>query len=97
MGTNFYRVSVWGKLGETCMKFLHKGDKAFVQGDLELRTYKNKEGVNTPQLSVNCTNIEFLNDRRNNNDSEDAHAYTAKQTQNARRTPTTDDEDQLPF
>lgn len=97
MGANFYRVSVWGKLGENCMKFLHKGDKAFVQGDLELRTYKNKEGVNTPQLTVNCTNVEFLTDRRGNNDSDNTHAYTTKQNQNTQRTPTTEDDDRLPF
>lgn len=97
MQTNFYRVSAWRGLADTCMKFLHKGDKVFVQGDLELRTFKNKQGVETAQMHVNCTDIEFLSDRRGDHEKQNPPAYTKKQNQNTQYTSTTEDEDRLPF
>lgn len=92
MGTNFYRVTAWRGLADTCMKFLHKGDRVFVTGDLELKSYVNKQGVKQYQMEVSATDIEFLSERRSDNP-----APTKKQNQQPRHTNTTEDEDSLPF
>lgn len=39
--TIWFRVSAWGKLGETCQRFLSKGDTVFVEGRLNLPNDRN--------------------------------------------------------
>lgn len=42
--TEWHRVSVWGKRGEALSKFLRKGDRVLVTGELQTQTYeKNGE------------------------------------------------------
>ena len=93
MKTNFYRVTAWRGLADNCMKFLHKGDRVFVTGDLELQTYKNRNGVEQAQMCVSATDIEFLSERRSDN----APASYTKQNQRTQTTRTNEDEDRLPF
>lgn len=58
--TNFYRVAAWRGLGETCAKFLHKGDKVNVVGDLVYQTYTDKNGQPRSQMQLTATDVEFL-------------------------------------
>jgi single-strand DNA-binding protein len=41
----FHRLVAWDKLAETCHQFLRKGRKIYVEGRLQTRSYKDKEGV----------------------------------------------------
>ena len=43
--TEFHRLVAWDKLGETCHQFLRKGRKVYVEGRLQTRSYKDKDGV----------------------------------------------------
>lgn len=56
---DFFRVSVWEKLGEVCQKYLDKGKKVFVAGKLKARLYESK-GKSCLSLDVVATEIEFL-------------------------------------
>ncbi len=58
---DFYSLKAWRGLGENCSKFLKKGSKIAVCGDISTRTYQNKEGVNQLIVEVNANEIEFLN------------------------------------
>lgn len=42
--TNWFSFSIWEKLAETVGPLLHKGDKVFLEGHLELREYEGKNG-----------------------------------------------------
>ena len=46
-------------MGEACAKYLHKGDKVTIIGDLVLRTYTDTNGQKQSSLCVNVDNIEF--------------------------------------
>ena len=58
--TDFFRVNAWGKLGELCARFLNKGRKVAVVGELQARTYDNKDGKTMLSLDVVADEVEFL-------------------------------------
>lgn len=41
---DIYNVSVWGKSAEYLMQSLQKGTVVWVDGDLQMRTYKDRNG-----------------------------------------------------
>lgn len=57
---DFYNVSAWRALGENCYKYLRKGSKCAVVGDLTLRQYQKKDGGQGASLEVNADAVEFL-------------------------------------
>ena len=63
--TDFFRVNAWGKLGELCARFLNKGRKVAVVGELQARTYDNKDGKTMLSLDVVADEVEFLTPAEN--------------------------------
>ena len=61
--TDFYRVTAWRQLGETCSRFLSKGKKIAVVGEFVPRTYEGKDGATRVSLEVTAEEIEFLSPR----------------------------------
>ena len=61
--TDFFRVSAWRQLGETCSRFLSKGRKVAVVGELTARTYEAKDGTTRVSLEVSADEVEFLSPR----------------------------------
>ena len=59
----FYRVTAWRGLGETCAKYLQKGKKVAVIGELDLRTYTGRDGMEKTALEVTAGDVEFLSPR----------------------------------
>ena len=86
----FFRVTAWEKIGENCMKFLSKGKKVCVVGNVRASAFKNKNGEPAASLEVTAMDIEFLSPR---NESESAPEDAAVVNT---FTPIQDDEN-LPF
>ena len=63
MDADFFRVSAWRQLGETCAKYLAKGRKVFVTGPLSARTYQANDGTTRVSLEVTADDVEFLSSR----------------------------------
>jgi len=42
--TEWHRIVVWGKLGETCAKYLAKGKQVYIEGRIQTREWTDKEG-----------------------------------------------------
>lgn len=40
----YHEVVVWGQLGENCQKVLHKGDRVFVSGRQQTRSWEAQDG-----------------------------------------------------
>lgn len=57
--TDFFRINAWGKLGELCGRFLGKGRKVAVIGELQARTYESN-GKTMLSLDVVADEVEFL-------------------------------------
>ena len=58
--TDFFRVNAWRQLGESCGKYLAKGRKVAVAGELQARTYQAKDGSTRMSLDVAADEVEFL-------------------------------------
>ena len=59
-GTDYFRISTWRALADNCAKFLSKGRKVAVVGELQARTYQAKNGETRVSLEVQADEVEFL-------------------------------------
>lgn len=57
---DFFRVSAWGKIGETCRQYLDKGRKVAVTGSVSVSAYTTQNGENRAALEVFAEDVEFL-------------------------------------
>ena len=57
---DFFRVAAFGKLGESCQKYLDKGKKVAVTGEVSCRAYEAKDGTAKASLEVRASKVEFL-------------------------------------
>ena len=60
---DFYRVSAWRQLGENCHRYLAKGRKVAVVGNLTLQNYTGNDGQARTSLEVQADDVEFLSPR----------------------------------
>lgn len=61
--TDFFRVNAWRALADTCQKYLAKGRKVAVVGELQARTYEGNDGTTRMSLEVAADEVEFLTPR----------------------------------
>ena len=62
--TDFFRINAWRQLGETCARYLAKGRKVAVLGELQARTYEAKDGTTRMSLDVQADEVEFLSPKQ---------------------------------
>lgn len=79
--TDFFRINAWRQLGETCAKYLAKGRKVAVVGELQARTYEAKDGTTRMSLDVSADEVEFLSPRQ----QDDGGAYQGQRTSGAQQ------------
>ena len=58
--TNFYNVSAWGNLADTASRFLKKGHRATVSGELVIRDYKGSDGTDKKSVDIDATAIDLV-------------------------------------
>ena len=58
--TDFFRINTWRQLAESCNKYLSKGKKVSIVGELQARTYEAKDGTTRMSLDVSADEVEFL-------------------------------------
>ena len=59
-GADFVRISVWDRQAETCSQFLHKGDRAALEGRLRSRSWEAPDGTRRSALEVVASRVQFL-------------------------------------
>lgn len=76
---DFFRVSAWNQLGETCQKYLAKGRKVAVIGSVSVSSYTTQNGENRASIEVFAHDVEFLsskNEGQQNVAPASNHGYT---------------------
>lgn len=62
--TEWVRVVAWGKLGEICQQYLHKGKQCFISGEMRTDKYQDKEtGKDRYSTSIVANNMQLLGGR----------------------------------
>ena len=58
--TEWFNVSAWGRLADTCNQFLSKGRQVYVEGRLTSRSYEGRAGQTRFVNEINVTDVQFL-------------------------------------
>lgn len=58
--TDFFNVVTWRGLADNCARYLVKGQKVAVTGELQTRSYDGKDGVKRYVTELIADNVEFL-------------------------------------
>ena len=95
--TNFFRVAAWGVPGDNCAKWLHKGNRVIVTGEVVLRSYTDKNGALRYSLDIpRADTVEFVETKGDNGQAA-APAQPAQAYQQPAAPAVDDDPDSLPF
>lgn len=62
--TEWHTVTVWGRVAENCKRYLRKGSKIAVEGDLRSRTWQADDGTERRTWFINAKSVEFLDSKR---------------------------------
>lgn len=63
--TEWHRIVVWGKLAETCGKYLSKGRLVYIEGRLQNRSWDDRDGNKRYTTEIVARNVQFLDAPRN--------------------------------
>ena len=59
-GADFLPIVAWRTTAELCGKYLSKGQKAAVSGEIQTRSYEAKDGSRRYVTEINASEVEFL-------------------------------------
>lgn len=92
--TDFFRVNAWRGLADSCAKYLAKGRKVAVIGELQARLYDGKDGEKRMSLDVQADEVEFLTPKSQAEQPEQTEPEQPKTDENGFTDVSTED---LPF
>ena len=92
--TDWFNVSAWGRLADTCNQYLTKGQQVYVEGRLHLRSYEGRDGQTRWVNEISLTDVQFLG--RAGGPGGEESPYGGDQDMSDGGMPT-DDIDDLPF
>jgi single-strand DNA-binding protein len=58
--TDWFNVTAFRQLAETCNTYLHKGSKVLIEGKLQPRKYTDRDGMQRTSLDVIANEMEML-------------------------------------
>jgi len=98
--TEWHNIVLWRGLAETAEKYVHKGDKLYIEGKIRSRSYDDQNGIKRYIVEIFADNMEMLTPRT-------TQAGTAQQSMqpgvapqqpsSAQAVQTADASDDLPF
>lgn len=99
--TEWHRCVFWKKQAETVGKYLTKGAKVYVEGELQTRKWEDKEGVTRYTTEIRAFQFQFL-DRKSDRpphpaDGAPAAAEDTSAPQQATAPLEDDFDDEIPF
>lgn len=100
--TEWHNLVFWRGLAETVEKYVHKGDKLYVEGKIRTRSYDDQAGVKRYVTEIFVDNMEMLTAKASSagsapNVSQGGGASEPQQPAQAQATPVQDPTDDLPF
>ncbi len=79
LGTDWFRVTIWGDRAERAAEEFRKGNRVFVEGRFRTREYDAKDGTHRTSLEITADNVIALERKgREDGDGEFAAAAPAR-------------------
>ncbi len=88
--TEWHRILLWRRLAEIVERYVHKGDKLYIEGQLRTRSYTDKKGIVRNITEVWADNMEMLTPKS-------VQPVVSAETPVSQQQPTKNDEEDLPF
>lgn len=76
--TEFHDIVAWGKLAEIASSFLHKGERAYVEGRLQTRSWEGQDGAKRSKTEIVAENLINLTPRSASGKSEETDSKKVK-------------------
>ena len=64
--TEWHNITLWRGLAETVEKYVHKGDKLYIEGKIRTRSYDDQAGVKRYVTEIFVDNMEMLTPKATN-------------------------------
>lgn len=61
--TEWFRITAWRKLAETCNEYLRKGNRVYIEGRLSTHEYQGTDGTNRMSLEVEASEMLILENK----------------------------------
>jgi single-strand DNA-binding protein len=78
--TDFFNITAWRGLADNCVKFLTKGKKICVVGELQTNQYDDKDGNKRTAYDISADDIEFLTPRGESGEGGSTPSYKQNNT-----------------
>ena len=62
--TEWHDVVAFGKLAESCAKYLAKGSQVYVEGQIETNDWEDKEGNKRQSKQLKARTVQFLDSKK---------------------------------
>lgn len=62
--TDWHNIVMWGNLAKITEKYVHKGDKLYIEGRIRYRYYDDKKGQRRFVTEIYADNMELLTSRQ---------------------------------
>ena len=94
--TEWHNIYLWRRLAEIVERYVHKGDKLYIEGELRYRSYTDQKGVTRRTAEIWASNLEMLTPRSQTNTAQQgdnttqptqSHPFPASQSQNGNTPP----------
>ena len=93
--TEWHNIVLWRGLAETAEKYVHKGDKLYIEGKIRSRSYDDQNGIKRYVVEIFADNMEMLTPRSPQPATAPSQPAAAQQASvSAQQAGTSDD---LPF
>lgn len=96
--TEWHNIVLWRGLAETAEKYVHKGDKLYIEGKIRSRSYDDQNGVKRYVVEIFADNMEMLTPRSAQPaPAQPAQPAAPQQSAPAQSSQSADASDDLPF
>lgn len=98
--TDFLRVVCWRELAEVCAKYLCKGRKVLVTGQIQSRQYEAQDATKRTVTEIVADEVEFLSSRKDGEATSSvgsADSFPGGEAKGEYERLTPADDDELPF
>ncbi len=74
--TEWHHTVTWGKRAENCAKFLNKGDRVYIEGQLQKSSWQDSDNNTHWKTEIHADDVKFLS--QNKKGSEDVESTEEK-------------------